>query len=287
MAEARFFNTEGPVVAERHYLLPPLERIDLEDVLALVGRMRYFVLHAPRQTGKTSVLLALADRLREANEYRCVCVNVEVAQSAREDVAAAMRAILAQLALAARLAGDDFLDGVWPAILEKAGPHAALGEALSLWAAAAPQPLVLLIDEIDALIGDTLLAVLRQLRGGYAHRPRGFPQSIVLCGVRDVRDYRIRSSDENAMVLGGSAFNISARSLSLGSFKHRQVDALLDQHTEHTGQEWTDAARVENLGGHRRPTVARERVGLRRLLREQGRARPRAPNHRGSHSRGP
>ena len=44
------------------------------------------------------------------------------------------------------------------------------------------RPLVLLIDEIDALVGDTLLAVLRQLRTGYVDRPARFPHSIVLCG---------------------------------------------------------------------------------------------------------
>ena len=44
----RKFNTEGPVVAERHYCIPPLERLDLGVVLDLVRDMRYFVLHAPR-----------------------------------------------------------------------------------------------------------------------------------------------------------------------------------------------------------------------------------------------
>ncbi|MDD9981085.1 MAG: hypothetical protein OXU81_06965, partial [Gammaproteobacteria bacterium] len=53
----RFFNTEGPVVAEDHYCIPPLERIDHAEVLELIRRKRYFVLHAPRQTGKTSALL--------------------------------------------------------------------------------------------------------------------------------------------------------------------------------------------------------------------------------------
>ena len=68
--------------------------------------------------------------------------------------------------------------------------------------------MVLLVDEIDTLIGDTLISVLRQLRAGYDQRPAGFPQSVVLCGVRDVRhvrdvrDYRIHSSSENAMVTG-------------------------------------------------------------------------------------
>ena len=54
-------------------------------------------------------------------------------------------------------------------------------EALTRWAEASPA--LLLIDEIDSLIGDSLLAVLRQLRAGYDLRPEGFPQSAVLCGV--------------------------------------------------------------------------------------------------------
>ena len=59
MATVRKFNTAGPVVAADHYHIPPLERIDLDAVLGLIRDKQYFVLHAPRQTGKTSVLLAL------------------------------------------------------------------------------------------------------------------------------------------------------------------------------------------------------------------------------------
>ena len=126
-----------------------------------------------------------------------MCVNVEVGQTAREDVAAAMRAILSALARAARHELDDlFVTDIWRGILDDAGPNDALGETLACWAAADPKPLVLMIDEVDALIGDTLLAVLRQLRAGHPERPRRFPQSVILCGVRDVRDYRIRSTAE-------------------------------------------------------------------------------------------
>ena len=103
----RFFNTAGPVVAEDHYCIPPLERVDLEQVLGLIGQKKYFVLHAPRQTGKTSVLMALQCELNAGGRCRSVYVNVEVGQSAREDVAAAIRAILGQLALAAEFVLDD------------------------------------------------------------------------------------------------------------------------------------------------------------------------------------
>ena len=50
----RFFNTAGPIKPARHYSIPPLERLDLNAVLALIRDEKYFVLHAPRQTGKTS-----------------------------------------------------------------------------------------------------------------------------------------------------------------------------------------------------------------------------------------
>ena len=235
----RFFNTSGPVVAEDHYCIPPLERLSLSEVRRFIRDKRYFVLHAPRQTGKTSALLALRDLLNAGGDYRCVYVNVEGGQAGREDVEQVMRTILGELASRARSISDEFLDEIWPDILAKYGPHAALREALTRWSEADAKPLVLLIDEIDSLIGDSLLAVLRQLRAGYDLRPAGFPQSVVLCGVRDVRDYRIQSTAENALIAGGSAFNIKARSLRLGDFSRTEVLALLGQHTEETGQEFT------------------------------------------------
>ena len=239
----RFFNTEGPVVARKHYCIPPLERVDLDEILRLIESERYFVLHAPRQTGKTSTLLALRDLLNRGagGDYRCVYVNVEAAQAVREDVESAMRVILGELGSRALLQGDGFLDGVWPDILARFG-QGALGEALTRWCEADPKPLVLLIDEIDSLVGDTLISVLRQLRAGYDRRPEGFPQSVALCGVRDVRDYRIRSGGENAAVAGGSAFNIQAGSLRLGDFTEAEVRALLGQHTAQTGQAFTGEA---------------------------------------------
>ena len=241
----RFFNTTGPVRSGKHYSIPPLGRLDLGDVLTLIRNERYFVLHAPRQTGKTSILLALRDLLNSGTEgdFRCVYANVEAGQAAREDLEQGMRAILDELASRARSTlGDEFLEGIWPAALARSGPAGALGHALSRWAEADPRPLVLLIDEIDALVGDNLLSVLRQLRAGYDRRPESFPQSVVLCGVRDVRDYRIHSNLEQAVIAGGSAFNVKARSLRLGDFSREEVLDLLGQHTAETRQVFSPQA---------------------------------------------
>ncbi len=215
----------------------------MADIQRLIDQERYFVLHAPRQTGKTSALLALQRLLNAGGDYHCVYVNVEAGQPAREDMARVVGTVLGELASRAYDAlGDESLEEIWPGVLAKRGPDSVLREALTRWARAVPKPLVLLIDEIDALVGDSLLSVLRQLRAGYDLRPGGFPQSVVLCRVRDVRDYRIHSGSANTMIAGGSAFNIKAESLRLGDFSRNEVHALLRQHTEETGQPFADSA---------------------------------------------
>jgi type II secretory pathway predicted ATPase ExeA len=91
------------------------------------------------------------------------------------------------------------------------------------------------IDEADALIGDSLLSLLRQVRSGYANRPEGFPHSLALIGLRDIQDYRIFSDDSGDYLIGGSAFNIS-------NFTLEEVRALYHQHTEATGQVFEEEA---------------------------------------------
>ena len=165
---------------------------------------------------------------------------------------------------------DDFVANIWPETLERAGPYNALKEVLGRWAEADARPLVLLIDEIDSLIGDTLLSVLRQLRAGYDQRPSSFPQSVVLCGVRDVRDYRIQSAAENAVVAGGSAFNIKSESLRLGDFSPDEVETLLAPTHRGDGTSVRPGRQQDDLDAHPRPAVAGECARLPSLLQEQG-----------------
>ena len=174
LAAVRTFNTEGPVVAADHYHIPPLERIDLEEVLGLVRDKKYFVRHAPRQTGKTSALLALCDLLNsgQVGDFRCVYANVEAGQAMRENIAEGIRTVLAELAFRASVTLDDeTLEDLWPPLLERVGPGQALRQALARWSMCDPRPLVLLIDEIDALSGDTLLSALRLIPARTAGQP--------------------------------------------------------------------------------------------------------------------
>ncbi|MCL1876172.1 MAG: ATP-binding protein [Synergistaceae bacterium] len=232
----KFFNTAGPGIIEDHYMLDPLRRINYDEVRILIDQKRYFVLHAPRQTGKTTSLLAMAKKINEEGIYRCAYINVESAQVARNDVAQGMRAILSELGQHFKIFLGEPEPYEWvSSILEKDGAIKALSTMLTRVCEKLEKPLVLFIDEIDALIGDTLVSVLRQLRDCYTNRPKYAPISVILCGVRDIRDYRIHRSD-GEIITGGSCFNIQVESLRLGDFSEAEIRELYLQHTGATGQ---------------------------------------------------
>ena len=128
MQPMRFFNTAGPMKPDIHYTIPPLERLDAEQVRSLIRQQKYFVLHAPRQTGKTSALLALQDELNASGQYRCVYVNVEVGQSrtggrGRGDAGHAERAVTGGGIRPGRPVRETAFGGRF---LDKSGPHDAL-----------------------------------------------------------------------------------------------------------------------------------------------------------------
>lgn len=236
----KFFNTAGPNKPDIHYTLDPLSRWDLEEILFLIETQKYFVLHAPRQTGKTSCMLTLMDYLNKEGRFRALYVNIEAAQAAREDIYKAVQGILSRTGECEKnYWHTNSLEKKREEILQK-GETDAITLAFSTLAKESTSPVVLLIDEIDALIGDTLISILRQIRAGYADRPGSFPQSIILCGVRDVRDYRIHSSQTQEIITGGSAFNIKAESLRLGNFSRKDIEALYLQHTQKTEQKFAE-----------------------------------------------
>ncbi|WP_218068352.1 AAA-like domain-containing protein, partial [Candidatus Thiosymbion oneisti] len=156
------FNTAGPTRPDEHYRVPPLSRWDMEEIRRLIGEKRYFVLHAPRQTGKTSCLLALMEQLNAGQDYTALYVNLEPAQAARGDVAAGMRTIVSGIAQNAhRYLGDQRLREWVDETLHECGPHGALQGLLSHWSEENDRPIVLLLDEVDSLVGDTLISLLR------------------------------------------------------------------------------------------------------------------------------
>ena len=238
----KFFNTAGPIKPDIHYNVDPLKRIDLDEILDLIQQQKYFILHAPRQTGKTSCLLALRDYLNEQGDYIAVYANVEAGQAARNNVEEVIRSTIGTIAeRTGTILGNEVAWNIYDELCRREGQvNSLLTSFLKRLCEALSKPLVLFIDEIDALVGDSLVSVLRQIRAGYDQRPQHFPISIVLCGVRDVRDYRIVLSNQD-IITGGSAFNIKAESLRLGNFSKEEIHKLYMQHTAATGQVFDEA----------------------------------------------
>jgi len=237
----RFFNTAGPCNPEWHYTVDPLPR--LPEIQDLIETKSYFVLHAPRQTGKTTYLYAMMHKLNAEGVYTALQVNIQPAASGR-DPAHAMQLAAAAIERQAKLYLPDLelppdMEGLaWET-------RDNLQSYLSLWAQTCPKPIVLFVDEADSLLDDLFLALLRQLRAGFEARPRAFPQSIGLVGLRDVRDYKIRIRPDSASLGTGSPFNVKTESLFMDLFTEANVNTLMDQHQQETGQVFNLEVRAE------------------------------------------
>lgn len=245
----RFFNTAGPCDPRFHYMLPPERR--LPEVRGLIEQGLYFVVHAPRQSGKTTFFRALAPALTGSGRYAALLASCEVGQAAGSNVERGIAAVLDALRQSGLIHLPEELrpppaDPIVPA-------ETRFLDLLSRWSRQCPRPVVLFLDEIDALVDDVLISVLRQIRSGYPERPGSFPQSVALVGLRDVRDYRLSVRPEEQTLGTASPFNIKVESLTLPNFTAEEISDLYDQHTLETGQIFTPEAKhlaFDLTGGH-------------------------------------
>jgi hypothetical protein len=226
----RWFNTAGPCRLTKHYMLPPLVR--LPQLIRLIDQETYFVIHAPRQIGKTTTILSLATQLNAAGHHVAAVLSVEIGAPFANDIGSAETAILSAWRDTLKFSLRPELQ---PPEWDDAPAGQRISHALQEWSRSSPLPLVLFIDEIDALRDQTLVSVLRQLRDGYPRRPEGFPSSIGLIGLRDVRDYKVASGGSDRLHTS-SPFNIKVESLTLRNFNELEVAELYQQHTTDTGQ---------------------------------------------------
>jgi len=225
---SRFFNIAGLCQPGYHYMVDPLKR--LQEAEKLIEKGLYFTLHAPRQTGKTTYLYALARKLNTEGKFIALVVSFEQAGYG---------------SITIEKANEILCDCIYRAALrqlpkneipQKPGEVLSIKNYLEDWASSSEKPIVLMIDEIDALLDDVLISVLRQLRDGYQARPGHFPASVVLVGLRDVRDYKFRLREDRESMGTTSPFNIKSESLLLENFSKEEVFELLEQHTIETGQ---------------------------------------------------
>ncbi|MCP4396282.1 MAG: ATP-binding protein, partial [bacterium] len=212
MEIAPYFNVAGPCVPGEHYMLPAQERC--QGILGLIDRKQYFVIHAARQSGKTTLLLELTDRVNASGSYYAVYCSLETLRSIHEPSEGIPR-ILDELQNAVE-EHETLSQYPFTGEIDPSQYTLAIRKALSLLCTRADKPIVLFIDEIDCVSNGTLITFLQQLRYGYVKRSRTpFIHSIALVGMRNIRDYKGNIREDRETLGTASPFNIVKRALTL------------------------------------------------------------------------
>ena len=213
------FNIAGPCVQGKHYMLDPLRDIG-DRLMELINDEQYFVIHAARQSGKTTLLLGLVDSINAKGDYYALYCSLEAMQDLNEPekgIPGIVRKI------AARIEKQNF-PGEFAKNADYSDFSGVLNTVLGKYCGQLDKPLVLFFDEADCLSNGTLITFLRQLREGYVTRGREpFIHSIALVGMRNIRDYKAHIRPDSATLGSSSPFNIVTESFSLRNFTKAEV----------------------------------------------------------------
>jgi hypothetical protein len=227
-------------------MLPALPR--LPDVQGLIDREQYFVLHAPRQSGKTTAMMAEVDKINEDGSHYAIFCSLGVLSKItdRAEAMSALDGILLEAFNTSHIkaleaaASRDF----WTTGAERQNFIAApLQVRLRELSKTLDKDLVIFFDEVDGLAGGPLLSLLSQLREGFIARAKTpFPRSIALIGMRNIRDYKIKIRPDPESLGSSSPFNIISEALTLADFTVGEIKDLYGQHAEAVGQIFTEEA---------------------------------------------
>ncbi len=233
------FNVAGPCVPGDHYMLDPL-RGNGDELMDLIRQKHYFVIHAARQSGKTTLLFELVDRINAAGDYHALYCSLEAMQGWTEPEKTIPEIVKK---IEARLSEEGFPEG----FAKNADYSSILGvlkSSLVSYCRSLDKPLVIFFDEVDCLSEGTLIAFLRQLREGYVSRRGAVPfvHSLALVGMRNIRDYKAKARGDFPTLGSASPFNVVTEVFSLSNFTAAEVAELYAQHTAETGQTFEQQA---------------------------------------------
>ena len=233
------FNTTGPCFPDEHYMLPALDR--LPGIRELVAGGNYFVIHAPRQTGKTTALQALVREVNEKGEMFAIYCTLESLQnrSDPDKTNIAIRDLVADNVEMSKF--YQRLSDAPELKSDRGGIGLAVRTVLQNVCISVGKPVVVFFDEADCLVGDAIVSFLRQLRDGYVNRKDiPFPKSIALVGMLDVRDYKAQIRPDGSSLGEISPFNIIRKDMLIPNFTESDIAILYAQHTAATGQKFAD-----------------------------------------------
>lgn len=226
----KFFNTDGYCDPELHYMVNLSSR--LNEIKSMVDAGKYFTVNRARQYGKTTILTALSDFLRD--DYEVISLDFQTISyadfnSEQNFVAAFSGELLACTAQLPEEIREKLL--IYCNSQPRETTLSVLFRTLSELCKISQRKIVLIIDEIDtATNNQVFIDFLAQLRAYYLKRRRTpVFQSVILAGVYDVRNVKrkIRSEDEHKE---NSPWNIAADFLVNMSFSTDDIAGMLSEY---------------------------------------------------------
>jgi GTPase SAR1 family protein len=241
--QPKLFNTTGVCIPSEHYMLPVLPRIP--NINGMLDNKYYFVIYGPRQSGKTTFLQSLIEKIHLDGNYYALSCSLQTLISVTDESIGINR--IANLindsvmrsqaqALKALAYPEDMVPGLEPAL--------KIRKFLNYLSVNLDKDLVVIFDEADSLSGPILLTFLSQIRDGYLERNISpvtkFPRSLALVGMMNIRDYKAQIRPESKSLGSSSPFNIIEEAFTLANFTKNEISELYNQHTEATGQIFTE-----------------------------------------------
>ncbi|MCX6276817.1 MAG: AAA-like domain-containing protein [Bacteroidetes bacterium] len=229
----KYFNIAGPCNNKSHYMIPVLKRI--KEIENLVEYGQYFVIHAPRQTGKTTLVKELVNFYNVEGHYYALYCSVESVQTFTEPKEG-IPEILNNLKFSIRNSNLPMKE-LFAENADTTEISTLIKSSLASYCSMLDKPLIIFFDEIDGLQNGTLITFLRQIRDGYITRPEiPFVHSIALVGMRNVKDYKSKLRDNKQTLGSASPFNFITEALTVKNFSISEIEDLYAQHTQATGQ---------------------------------------------------
>lgn len=221
----RKFSSYGQINTELHYYAPRTELIE-NAYTQLVGEQpeeggHYITVWAPRQTGKSTVMLEVTKKLREHDDFDVALISMQSAKSVHS-TEGILELFLKEL--------QNQLDVAFSHITA----YNALPEIFT--STYLNKPLMLILDEFDALDEEFINSFANEFRKIYtdrqtetsraSHEKTYLLHSLALIGVRSVLGI------ENVT---GSPFNVQ-RSVHIPNLRFEEVEGMFQWYQRESGQ---------------------------------------------------
>ena len=247
----RKFNVTGLCVPEQDYMVDISGK--LEQIMPLINDRCYFTINRARQYGKTTTLNMLETTL--GSEYICASISFQGVGDKSFETPQAFCALFMNLvsrALRFTSADDAYIDS-W--IDDSVTDFPVLDRHISKMCR--DKKIVLLIDEVDKTSNNQIfLHFLGLLREKFLLRRAGKDHtfhSVVLAGVYDVKNIKLKIENEDAAATAGterrilnSPWNISVDFDVDMSFSPAEIATMLDAYESdnNTGMDIADMSNV-------------------------------------------